>query len=165
MSPLALAPIGTLLISTLGLSLGYWGIGLWQASVWLLGLVLVWLFSRKRQWGAANGLILVGLYATAAVGLGLSAQPFLMVAAAMAALAAWDLMEFERSLQRADLVNASGFIKAHTIALSVALLSSVVFILLAGAIDSQLPFAIALILAVLLAASMQISINILKASQ
>ena len=124
--------------------------------------MLVWRAASQQGLPGANGLLVVGLYAAAAIGLGLGAQTFLMVTSAIASLAAWDLMELSRTLEQVGSDFPSDFVKAHTGALGIVLISSAGLALLAVALDGQLPFAAIFGLALLLAASLFFSMKVLE---
>jgi hypothetical protein len=128
------------LIAALGcLGGGYLASGQWWGAVLVLILTLGWWFYSKQAW--LNPVGLICLVALAALGVLVGAPPILMVPGAAAALAAWDLIDLERTMRGSEASSAARqFESLHVRWLLGALGTGLAIAVLGIAVSLQVPF-------------------------
>lgn len=150
------ARLAATLLAMLTLSIGYLARGLWAGAAAVVLVGLLWLIGQARRWSWIASPGLVGFAGGAAIGALLGVPPLWLLIGVVAALAAWDLDNFERHLREADrVVGEAILIRAHIQQLLLALALPTLLGAAALAARIQLGFWWVLLLAALAVAGLR----------
>ena len=130
-----------LMISTGCLGAGYILAGYWLLIPAFLALGLYWILSRKQPvfWRASGFLLVYVILAVIGIIAGLSLE--LMIIACAAALASWDLIQFNQSMAETSLSNTNPSLdKNHLYSLALATSAGLILTFISAYINLQLPF-------------------------
>jgi len=137
----------SLIISTGSLGAGYILAGYWQILPVFFLLALMWILSKKQPvFWPASGFLFVYVILSA-IGVIINLSLGLMIVGCIAALASWDLVQFNRSMAETSLASTDPLLeKYHLSSLVVASALGLVLALVGSSISLRLPFVVILAL-------------------
>jgi len=128
-----------MLISAACLAAGYASAGQWIGAVLAIILAAAWLLARRYPGADLGFICLLGSVCLAVAGQLSRAQPVLMTCGAGAALAAWDLLGLDETLNGGEPQNRE-YENRHLQALASALGSGLLLAVLGRLLNLQVPF-------------------------
>jgi hypothetical protein len=133
----------SLVIALVCLAGGYGTTGQWVGAILVFLIILAWPFSQRFHLTWSAPACLVSLVFLAAAGLLAGAPAFLMIPGAVAALAAWDLLGLDRTMQGSSpSETARQFEQNHIRSLALALGLGVLVAVTGSLLILQFPFII-----------------------
>jgi hypothetical protein len=157
---------GSIVFTSLVLTLGYGLGGYWLLALGIVGLGFAWLFGQRRawRWTAAIGFVVVtGL---AALGVWFKLSTLWLLLAIVGALTAWDLADFAQRLgQTTNVHQAPVMSRIHVRRLQIAAGLGLLLGLVALGVQVQLNFGWAVFLALLMVISLSWVVGLIRRSR